>query len=87
MGNHAHVALRNNPDIDSHTHNYISTGLKENKFGISPWMFESVVNTLNECKNVKLIGLHFHVGSQILDLSVFKTVCTRVAEIQYWFTD
>ena len=87
MGKVAHVALRINPDIDAHTHKYISTGLKENKFGISPWMFESVVNTLNECKNVKLIGLHFHVGSQILDLSVFKTVCTRVAEIQQWFTD
>ena len=87
MGKVAHVALRINPDIDAHTHKYISTGLKENKFGISPWMFESVVNTLNECKYVKLIGLHFHVGSQILDLSVFKTVCTRVAEIQQWFTD
>lgn len=87
MGKVAHVALRINPDIDAHTHKYISTGLKENKFGISPWMFEDVVNTLNECKNIKLIGLHFHVGSQILDLSVFYTVCSRVAEIQKWFTD
>ncbi len=87
MGKVARIALRINPDIDAHTHKYISTGLKENKFGISPWMFEDFAQLINECKNIKLIGLHFHVGSQILDLGVFKTLCGRVAELQKWFTD
>lgn len=87
MGKVARIALRINPDIDAHTHKYISTGLKENKFGISPWMFEDFAQVIKECKNIKLIGLHFHVGSQILDLSVFKTLCGRIAELQKWFTD
>lgn len=87
MGKVARIALRINPDIDAHTHKYISTGLKENKFGISPWMFEDFAQLIKECKNIELIGLHFHVGSQILDLGVFKTLCGRVAELQKWFTD
>lgn len=87
MGKVAKIALRINPDIDAHTHKYISTGLKENKFGVSPWMFEDFANLFKECKNVELIGLHFHVGSQILDLGVFKTLCGRIAELQQWFTD
>lgn len=87
MGKVARIALRINPDIDAHTHKYISTGLKENKFGISPWMFEDFAQLIKECKNIELIGLHFHVGSQILDLDVFKTLCGRVAELQKWFTD
>ena len=87
MGKVARIALRINPDIDAHTHKYISTGLKENKFGISPWAFEDFAKLIEECKNVKLIGLHFHVGSQILDLGVFKTLCGRIAELQKWFTD
>src|SRR5574344_2653371 len=65
MGKVAKSALRINPDIDAHTHKYISTGRKEDKFGISPWMFLSVKNLLEECKNIELIGLHFHIGSQI----------------------
>jgi diaminopimelate decarboxylase len=87
MGKVAKIALRINPDIDAHTHKYISTGLKENKFGVSPWMFEDFAKLFKECKNVELIGLHFHVGSQILDLGVFKTLCERIAELQKWFTD
>ena len=87
MGKVAKIALRINPDIDAHTHKYISTGLKENKFGISPWMFPAMKELLAECKNVELIGLHFPVGSQILDMSVFVTVCRRVLELQKWFTD
>lgn len=87
MGRVAKIALRINPDIDAHTHKYISTGRKEDKFGISPWMFEDVAQLLERCKNVELVGLHFHVGSQILDLSVFKLLCSRIAELQKWFTD
>lgn len=85
LGKKARIALRINPDIDAHTHKYISTGRKEDKFGISPWMFDDVVNVFNKSTNIELIGLHFHVGSQILDLSVFKLLCTRIEEIQQWF--
>ena len=87
MGKTARISLRVNPDIDAHTHKYISTGRKEDKFGISPWMFESVAELFKSCKNIELVGLHFHVGSQITDLGVFKLLCEKVAELQKWFTD
>lgn len=87
MGKKARISLRVNPDIDAHTHKYISTGRKEDKFGISPWMFESVADLFKTCKNIELVGLHFHVGSQITDLGVFKLLCEKVAELQQWFTD
>ena len=87
MGKTARISLRVNPDIDAHTHKYISTGRKEDKFGISPWMFESVAELFKTCKNIELVGLHFHVGSQITDLGVFKLLCEKVAELQQWFTD
>ena len=87
MGKKARISLRVNPDIDAHTHKYISTGRKEDKFGISPWMFESVAELFKTCKNIELVGLHFHVGSQITDLAVFKLLCEKVAESQQWFTD
>ena len=87
MGKVAHIALRINPDIDAHTHKYISTGRKENKFGISPWMFDDVGGLFRSCKNIKLMGLHFHVGSQILDMRVIELLCKRVEELQKWFIE
>ena len=87
LGKVANISLRINPDIDAHTHKYISTGRAQDKFGISPWMFESVMDTIRMSPNIKLIGLHFHVGSQITDLSVFKLLCNRVHDLQKWFTD
>lgn len=87
MGKTAHIALRINPDIDAHTHKYISTGRKEDKFGISSWMFPSVAEVIKQSANIQLMGLHFHVGSQILDLSVFKLLCKRIEELQKWFRD
>jgi diaminopimelate decarboxylase len=81
----ARIALRINPNVNANTHKYITTGLEENKFGINLWELETVVNALNRFKNLQLIGLHFHIGSQITDLSSFKTLCLRVNEIQTWF--
>ena len=81
----AQVALRINPNVNAHTHHYITTGLEENKFGINRWEFEDVLSTLKKLTNIKLIGLHFHIGSQITDLSAFKGLCLRVNEIQQWF--
>lgn len=80
------VALRINPLIDAHTHKYITTGIAESKFGINTWDLEAVLNRLNSLDNLKLIGIHFHVGSQITRLSVFKTLCTHINELQEWFS-
>lgn len=86
-GKIAKVAIRLNPNVNANTHAYITTGLEENKFGINSWELESIVETLNEAKNVKLVGIHFHIGSQITDLSSYKNLCNKVNEIQTWFTD
>jgi len=83
----ANIALRINPNVNANTHHYITTGIAENKFGINPWEFEEILSILKESKNLNLIGLHFHIGSQIIDLSVFKSLCIRINEIQDWFLD
>jgi len=87
MGRTAQISLRINPDIDAHTHKYITTGKSQNKFGISPWMFEEVWSVLGRCTHLRLLGLHFHVGSQITDIEVFKTLCGRAFELQKWFVE
>ncbi|WP_233555673.1 diaminopimelate decarboxylase [Pontibacter oryzae] len=81
----ARVALRINPNVNANTHKYITTGLEENKFGINAWELDSVIELLQQLKHIKLIGIHFHIGSQITDLTVFKNLCTRVNEFQEWF--
>ncbi len=83
----ARVALRINPNVNANTHHYITTGLEENKFGINLWELESVVALLKTLSNIELIGLHFHIGSQITDLSNFKRLCLKVNEIQQWFAN
>lgn len=83
----ANVALRINPNVDAYTHKYITTGLEENKFGINPYEFEAVLEVLSKCNNLNLIGLHFHIGSQIGSLTPFKNLCIRVNEINNWFIE
>lgn len=83
----ARIAIRINPNVDAHTHHYITTGLDENKFGINTWQLPEVVDTLRTCANLQFIGIHFHVGSQITDMEVFKVLCTRVNEIAHWFEE
>ena len=78
----ASIALRINPEVDAHTHAKITTGMKENKFGINLSQLGGVLDKLKEMKNVKFIGLHFHVGSQILDMGDFVALCNRVNELQ-----
>ncbi|PCJ83521.1 MAG: diaminopimelate decarboxylase [Flavobacteriales bacterium] len=87
LGKKAKIALRINPDVNAKTHHYITTGLEENKFGINRWELEKVLEQLEECKNVELTGLHFHIGSQITDMSPFRNLCNRVNKIQQWFFD
>ncbi|WP_245590589.1 diaminopimelate decarboxylase [Adhaeribacter aquaticus] len=83
----ARVALRINPNVDANTHKHITTGLNENKFGINIWELEDVLQLIQSLPNIELIGLHFHIGSQITDLTVFNNLCARVNEIQDWFND
>lgn len=79
------VALRINPLVEAHTHKYITTGIEESKFGIHTWELENVLKVLTDMKHLKLIGIHFHIGSQITKMSVFKSLCTHINEIQDWF--
>lgn len=85
-GVRVNVAVRINPNIDAHTHKYVTTGLEENKFGISRHEFDSVIELLKSCKSVVFRGLHFHVGSQILDVrEVYSEECRRASEIVDYF--
>lgn len=88
LGLRARVSVRINPDIDAHTHKYVTTGLYENKFGISRHEFEPLVGLLGRCKATDLQGLHFHIGSQITDVAeVYSLECRRASEIVRWFED
>jgi len=83
----ARVALRINPNVDAGTHHYITTGLDENKFGIKPWELTDCITIVKDNNNLELTGIHFHVGSQILDLNVFKSLCVKVNEFNNWFEE
>ncbi|MDY3069175.1 MAG: diaminopimelate decarboxylase [Parabacteroides sp.] len=78
----ASVALRINPEVDAHTHAKITTGMKENKFGINLSLLGGVIDELQKMSNVKLIGIHSHIGSQITDMSAFRNLAIRINEIQ-----
>lgn len=77
----ANVAFRINPNVGAHTHANITTGLAENKFGIAMEDMETVIALADKMKNVHFIGLHFHIGSQILDMTDFKALCNRINEL------
>ena len=81
-GKTAHVAFRLNPNVGAHTHANITTGLAENKFGIAMDDMLKVIEEASSMKNVKFVGLHFHIGSQILDMGDFEALCNRVNELQ-----
>lgn len=81
-GKVAHVAIRVNPNVDAHTHKYITTGLSENKFGISMEMLDMVVHHALALPNISLEGLHFHIGSQLLEFEPFEMLCSRINELQ-----
>ena len=81
-GKTARVAFRLNPNVGAHTHANITTGLAENKFGIDMRDMLKVIEEATQMKNVKVVGLHFHIGSQILDMGDFEALCNRVNELQ-----
>lgn len=78
----ARVAFRLNPNVGAHTHANITTGLAENKFGIAMRDMMSVIEEATGMDHVKVVGLHFHIGSQILDMSDFEALCNRINELQ-----
>ena len=81
----ARVALRINPNVDAHTHKYITTGLNENKFGINEQDLPEILQMIKASPHIELIGMHFHIGSQITDLSSFEDLCVKAATLQEWF--
>lgn len=85
LGKIAKVALRINPYIEAHTHKHITTGIEESKFGITMNELDEVVRRLVNLKNLKLTGIHFHIGSQITRMQVYKSLCARINEIIEWF--
>lgn len=84
-GKTACVALRINPNVSAHTHYYITTGLNENKFGINLSELTKVTDLILRLSNIKLIGIHFHIGSQITDMTSFQDLCLKINEIQEYF--
>ncbi len=76
------VAIRVNPNVGAHTHANITTGLAENKFGVNYEQLDEVIDVIESCNHLKLIGLHFHIGSQILVMDDFIALCSRINELQ-----
>jgi diaminopimelate decarboxylase len=82
MDKTANIAIRINPHVDAATHKYITTGLNENKFGIDITKVFETIKAINKLKNINLIGLHFHIGSQITDMDSFINLCFRINDLQ-----
>lgn len=81
-GQKANIAFRINPNVGAHTHAHITTGLAENKFGIAMSEMKTLIAKASKMDNVKCIGLHFHIGSQLLEMDDFIALCNRINEIQ-----
>ena len=81
-GKQANVCLRINPEVGAHTHTNIATGRAEDKFGISMEDMEKVIQLTQSMSNIHFMGLHFHIGSQILEMADFEALCDRINELQ-----
>ena len=81
-GKTARVAFRLNPNLGAHTHANITTGLAENKFVIDIHDMLTVIGEAAGMAHIKIVGLHFHIGSQILDMGDFEALCNRINELQ-----
>lgn len=80
------ISIRINPNVDAGTHANITTGLSENKFGVTFEMFDRVAEAAGRLKNLNLNTIHFHVGSQITNIEVFSQLCRRANEANEWFS-
>jgi len=81
VGKIANVAVRVNPDVNPKTHPYISTGIRESKFGIDYEMAYEVYVKASKLPNLNPVGIHFHIGSQINDVSPFREAALKVADL------
>lgn len=81
----AQVALRINPNVEPDTHKYISTGHGQSKFGIAYTEVHQAIEKLSQLPNIKIVGLHFHIGSQVLGLDFFEDLAKKAVEIDSWF--
>ena len=81
MGKIAPISLRVNPDVDAHTHPYISTGLKENKFGVSVDEAREVYKLAATLSHVKITGMDCHIGSQLTELQPFLDATDRLIRL------
>jgi diaminopimelate decarboxylase len=77
----APIALRVNPDVDPHTHEYISTGSRENKFGIALDHIEAVYERAARMRNIDIVGVQMHIGSQITEAKPFANAIKKVAPL------
>jgi diaminopimelate decarboxylase len=75
------IALRLNPNVDANTHKYITTGLSENKFGLGLHELSKAIEIIKQNPILEFSGVHFHIGSQITDLTSFRSLCLKVNEI------
>lgn len=87
MNKKAPVALRINPNVPAHTIRHITTGTDENKFGIRLTDLDDITALLNKSASIEFRGIHFHIGSQVTDMNVYRNLCTRVNEVYEWFAD
>ncbi len=78
----AQIAVRVNPNVGAHTHANITTGLAENKFGVNYEQLDEVIDVVESMPHLKLVGLHFHIGSQLLVMDDFIALCCRINELQ-----
>ncbi|MEX0769913.1 MAG: diaminopimelate decarboxylase [Balneolaceae bacterium] len=81
------IALRVNPDVEAKTHKYITTGLQDNKFGIPSENLPGVLDKIKEYPHLNLTGLHFHIGSQIMNLDVFRELSVKINQLQSLFDE
>ncbi|MFQ5455905.1 MAG: diaminopimelate decarboxylase [Nitrospirota bacterium] len=87
MGRRARIALRVNPDISASTHPYISTGLKNNKFGISINIAIDEYIRANDLKNIEIAGIHKHIGSQITEVRPIEDAVRKIVDLIYQLQD
>ncbi|MHC4931168.1 MAG: diaminopimelate decarboxylase [Planctomycetota bacterium] len=80
-GEGARIALRVNPDVDPRTHRYITTGRRENKFGLDIERARRIAESMSESAGVRLCGLHVHIGSQITEVSPYVEMVTRLVAL------
>lgn len=86
LGKTARIAFRINPDVKPETHKYISTGHSESKFGISYEEIDEALAKVDELDHLRIVGIHFHIGSQIGNMDAFEQLAQRANEISRWFS-